>query len=324
MERKHIIYNLESLHNFVDYGIEIPLLNHRVLKTVNFLEQNFQYSETLIQPASDEDLLLAHTPGFIERIKVEPERVVQETYELINADGSFNRFDPEQAKLPLLDFINKGRLHVAGTCLAAELALESGFAYHLGGGMHHAMSGQSGGFCLFNDIVIAARKLIRNDLINKIVVIDLDCHKGDGTAEITKNDEDIFTFSIHMANGWPLDGSKYIENGDLNPSFIPSNCDTPIGHDSNYQKSLEISLDTFLSKDFDLAIIVHGVDVFAEDELESSSGIKLTTDEVLERDLYIYNRLSALAIPQAWCLGGGYGAKIHELYIQFLKEILEN
>ncbi|MFT6631445.1 MAG: acetoin utilization deacetylase AcuC-like enzyme [Bacteriovoracaceae bacterium] len=320
---KKIIYNLDSLHNFSDYGISVPLLNNRVINTVNALKEKYHLEELDFAPVSNEDLLLVHTSGYIERVENEPDNVVKDGYELVNSDGSFNRFNPSEQRLPLNDFINKAKLHVAGTYLATLEALDSGFAYHIGGGMHHAMSSKPSGFCLFNDIAFSARKIIKGGKAKKVLVIDLDCHKGDGTAQITQNDESIYTFSIHMKNGWPLVGDKFDEEGKLNQSFIPSSCDVAISSTDNYLEKLNSALNITLEQNFDLAIVIHGVDVHMSDGLPSSEGIKLTTEELLERDLIVYNRLVASKTPQAWCLGGGYGEEVHKLYIQFLEEILE-
>jgi acetoin utilization deacetylase AcuC-like enzyme len=321
--KKTIIYNLKSLHNFSDYGIDIPLLNNRVIDTVRVLKEKYSLVELDFKPATNDDLLLAHTSDYIEKVINESDNVVKEAYELVNTDGSLNRYEPKNQQLPLSDFIVKAKLHVAGTYLTCEEALRSGFAYHLGGGMHHAMSGHPAGFCLFNDMVISARKLIQSGKVRKVLVIDLDCHKGDGTAEITKNDQSIYTYSIHMESGWPIDGNKFDEKDEMNPSFIPSNCDVPVSNSDLYIETLEESINKILEMSFDLAIVVHGVDVHEKDGLSSSSGIKLSSKQVLERDLFVQNRLVASNLPQAWCLGGGYGPEVHNLYIQFLEKILE-
>lgn len=319
---RNLIFNLDSLHNFADYGIEIPLLNQRVLKTLQFLKENYLVRESQYPLISDQDILLAHTEKYLTQIKLTPETVVMNTYELISADGSYNRFNPTNAKLPLSDLIDKAKMHIAGTYLSAKSALFGNFSYHLGGGMHHSMSYRPGGFCMFNDLVIAAKKLQDENLISKVVIIDLDCHKGDGTAEITQNDESIKTFSIHMANGWPIDKDSKLIDGSINPSFIKSNLDIGVENSKNYLDKLVEGLDKILNEPFDLAMVVHGVDVYEDDALESSSLIQLSKSEVLERDLLVFNRLSALKIPQSWCLGGGYGSKTFELYVQFLKKTL--
>lgn len=313
MIKDHIFYNQNSTHVFTDYGIQIPLLNERIAETVSALAlSSRQFPEITI-----EDLALAHSKEFIERVENDPVRFVEETYELVDEAGNYNRYDPSTAKKPLTDFIEKAKLHVGGTYLAAKKSLNTGFSYHLGGGMHHAMSMKPGGFCMFNDIVIAIRKLQKQKLIKKAAVIDLDCHKGDGTAEITKDDESITTLSIHMKNGWPLDGDP------VGPSFIPSNYDIPIGESQDYMALLEEGVKELMKEKFDLVIVVHGVDVWEHDALPSSAGIKLTKAQILERDLFVHKTLNSFNLSQAWCLGGGYGAGISELYIQFISTLMD-
>ena len=309
-----IIYNLQSIHRFTDYGIKIPLLNERVLETITCLGQKYEIEESIYEPISIIDLALAHDKEFINRVKNDPAGVVKQTYELVDENGNYNRYDPTLTKRPLEEFILKARLHVRGTYICARKALESGFCYHLGGGMHHAMSFKPGGFCMFNDLVISLRKLQKNGKIKKAAIIDIDCHKGDGSAQITKEDDSIKTFSIHMKDGWPLD------NKDNHDSFIPSDLDIPVDNSTNYLQLLKKGLTDFLKKncDIDLALVVHGVDVWEKDVLPSSSGIQLSSSEVLERDLFVYSSLKQLDIPQAWCLGGGYGEGVSELYLQFL------
>ena len=263
---------------------------------------------------------LAHLDEFINRINFDPDKLVQETYELIDKNGDYNRYDPNSSTRPLIDFVTKARIHVQGTYLAAKKSLENHFCYHLGGGMHHAMSSRPGGFCMFNDIVIAIRKLQKEKMISRTAVIDLDCHKGDGAAEITKDDSSIKTFSIHMQDGWPLVMDA------LSESLIPSDLDVPISVDNseNYLKVLKENLDLFLKKKFDLVLVVHGVDVWEHDALPSSDGIKLSKEDILKRDTYVYQLVKEQGIPQAWCLGGGYGSGVSELYLQFLRMVANN
>ena len=179
---KYIVFNLKALHNFQEYGIEIPLLNSRVLKTLAGLsiqEESFPSQWDVIK---EQDLLLAHTSSYVHKVKTSPDEVVYTTYELKKNDGSFYRYHPQQRQKPLSNFIKKAQLHIAGTYIAAKKALSQNFCYHLGGGMHHAMSSRPGGFCMFNDLVIAVRKLQKEELLQNVLIVDLDCHKGDGTA----------------------------------------------------------------------------------------------------------------------------------------------
>lgn len=311
----YITYIGGTLQNYPDYGIEIPMMNSRVLQTLDALEDKWGYpsKEIISYPERAFDLLKdVHSPAFLEKIKSEPENVVLKTYELIDSDGNFHRYNPKKASRPLSEFINKAYLHILGTLMSGEKALSSGFCYHLGGGMHHAMSDSPGGFCMFNDIVVTIKELQRKGSISKALVIDTDAHKGDGTAEITQNDLDISTYSIHMKEGWPLDGSSP-------KSHIPSNCDIPVSLEDPYLEIHEKALESFLdSYQGDIAIVVHGADVYEHDALESSAGIKLTLEECLKRDQMTFHALKKRDIPQVWVMAGGYGSRSHEVFSNFI------
>lgn len=314
-----VIYTSQSLQSYKDYGIGIPMLNERVTKTFDFIKDKYAITETpfeLLNEYGQEVLQRAHTKSFLQKVKDSPDEVVLRTYELIKEDGSYHRYDPSEAKKPLSDFIDKSMMHVNGTILACKSALELGVSYHLGGGMHHAMSDGPGGFCMFNDIVIAIRTLQKEGRIKKAMVIDMDAHKGDGTAEVSYGDETIRCFSIHMKEGWPL--TKDDKSG---PSFTPSDLDVPVSPEDDYLKIFKEEVSHFV-QECDLAIVVHGADVYEKDELESAELIKLTKEQVLERDAFIHKLLSSQNIPQAWVMAGGYGRYVHEVFTAGLDHIL--
>ena len=180
------------------------------------------------------------------------------------------------------------------------------------------MKDRGRGFCLVNDIIIAARHMQKEHNLKNIWVIDVDAHKGDGTAAIAKDDPSIITLSAHMKNGWPLDMGDGSEDWHL-----PSDIDIPISPDENYLELLSSGLDklkTFTKAD--LCIVIQGSDPYEKDELESSVLLKLTSDQMLERDKLVFNFLNDLGIPQAYVMAGGYGSCAHEPYIKFLKSLL--
>lgn len=317
---KSLIYFPQVSHSYHEYGIGIPLLDERVLKTFDYISNKFSFvksSDPTTVELSINDFKLAHEDEFVEKILSDPDTVVKQTYELINEDGSYNRYDPSQAIRELSDFVDKALIHVKGTYLAARSSLDNNFCYHLGGGMHHAMSFRPGGFCMVNDIVISLRKLQSEKLVKEAIVIDMDAHKGDGTAQITKDDDSISTFSIHMENGWPLD-----KEDKSDPSFTASSCDVGVELEDDYLKIFKKKIVSFSSIKADIACVVHGADVYEKDGLESSSLIQLTKEQVLERDLFIYNHLKERGIPQFWVMAGGYGEHAHEIFTQFLDSVL--
>ncbi|MEH0860978.1 hypothetical protein [Halobacteriovorax sp. DPLXC-1] len=313
-----IFYMEDSLGSYLDYGIGVPLKDERVTKILDNFKDNPSLERRRLTKFKLSDLLLAHTDRFYMRAVGDSTNLVLQAYELINDDGSFHRYEPDSAKRPLKDFIMRALAHCEGTYLAAENALESGFSYHLGGGMHHAKSSEPGGFCLFNDIVIAIRKLQKEKGLGKCLVIDMDAHKGDGTAEILKDDKTIDCLSIHMKDGWPLDNPDK-----TNSSFIPSTWDIPVTADDNYLEKLEKVKD-LISDKYDLCIVVQGADVYEKDILESAKGIQLSLEECLKRDLFMKNFLEERKIPQAWVMAGGYGDEVYRVFLQFLQNTFKN
>jgi acetoin utilization deacetylase AcuC-like enzyme len=312
------IYNKDTQLNLIEYGIEIPLLGKRGRLVFEYIKKNFKNNQIIQQDiinCSKENLLLAHSPEFIESILSDPTLDLLKTFELIAEDGSYNRYNPSLAINTLDHLVQRILKQIGGTILTCEHALKSNFAFHIGGGLHHAMTDTGRGFCLVNDIVIAARFMQKKYNLNNILVIDVDAHKGDGTAQITKTDNSITTFSIHMKDNWPMDTGIPDD-----PWFIPSDVDIPVTNDDNYIKKLELGLKKL--KDFptpDLCIVVQGSDPYEHDELESSNQINLTLEKMLERDKLVYNHLKDRLIPQAYVMSGGYGLKAHEPYIEFLK-----
>jgi acetoin utilization deacetylase AcuC-like enzyme len=211
---------------------------------------------------------------------------------------------------------------VASSVQCCRIALEHKFCFAFRGGMHHAQQNYGAGFCLLNDIVIAIRKLQAERRIKTAWVIDTDAHKGDGTAALTRGDDSITTLSIHMARGWPLDGDPYDREGNLNPSFIPSDIDIPIarGEDKYYLSRLKeglIQLERLPPPD--LAVVVYGADPYEKDELASTADMKLSLAQLKKRDLIVYNFLEDRYIPRAYLMAGGYGQDCWKVYAQFLE-----
>ena len=177
--------------------------------------------------------------------------------------------------------------------------------------MHHAMSFVGQGFCLLNDLVVALRVLQREGAIVRALIIDVDAHKGDGTAQITQGDDSIYTVSLHMAEGWPLVGGHYSE------SSLPGDCDRPIRDSRDYLPILRQTLSE-LDSNFDLCLVLQGADPFELDQLASAQNLALTLGEMLERDQLIHRWLGERTIPQAYCMGGGYGQETWRVYLNYL------
>lgn len=323
-----IIYQPSISFNLVDFGIEVPLLDQRADLTYQQLCQSHPNKswETKfdIQNLQKSDLLRVHDNKFIEEIYQDPKKCIENCYELKDREGNYNRYTPENQ---IKDFSELVQTHLAlSWCSykAMDLALQSKFQYFLSGGMHHAMSFGPRGFCLVNDIVIGVKKLISENKIKTAWIIDVDAHKGDGTAELTKDDSHIVTLSIHMKNSWPLENRDQIDIDD--PCLISSDVEIELdkNQEDKYIESLNKGLYKLSSiiKKPDLVIIVNGADPYIEDSLPSTLDLQLSLGQMLERDLLVYNFLKQRDIPQCYLMAGGYGENVHKVYYQFLNQII--
>ena len=327
-----IIYRENQPPLLSDYGIEVPMLKGRAEKVKEELEKSFGtgvFTDTISSPLMDVDFARVHTGEFLKRCESHPSRVIEETFELINPDGSYHRYNPTNAKKNLATLVPLFKASCADSYLCMTEAFKKKFSYFLGGGYHHALSSRGRGFCLLNDIMIGARKFQKEILNGPIWVIDIDAHKGCGTAEISENDETIQTLSIHMKNGWPLDSKKFDSEGGLYPWFIPSTVDVEVESHSEerYLDLLEEGLNALEEKSHTLpvlCIVVDGSDPYEGDALPSADLLKLTKEQCLKRNLLVYNFLKKRNIPQAYLMSGGYGEKNWIIHYQFISHVIND
>jgi acetoin utilization deacetylase AcuC-like enzyme len=188
----------------------------------------------------------------------------------------------------------RSRRAVAGTVLTARAALKTGIACNTAGGSHHAFPGHGAGYCIFNDVAVAARLMQREGLARRVLVVDLDVHQGDGTAAALAGDPSIFTFSIHCGVNFPARK----EASDLDIALEPGT------GDAAYLAALETHLPPLFDEVRpDLVIYVAGVDTHGDDRL----GKLALTDRGLEnRERYVLAACAARRVPVATVLGGGY------------------
>jgi acetoin utilization deacetylase AcuC-like enzyme len=331
-----IIYSEEYRGGFEQYGILIPVRDSKFRRTFAELKahpvlgprREQWHLEQSGQPITREDLLRAHTEGYVQRLfSDELEAEIIRTYELVDSRGKYYRYDPGKATRPLRALLERAMYNIGGVYQCCRVALERGFCYYFGGGAHHAQPDHGKGFCLLNDIVIALRKVQAEGLIGNAWVIDVDAHKGDGTAVITRGDESIRTLSVHMAHGWPLDEAEFDDAGRRNPSFTPSDVDIPVesGQEREYVPRLEQGLNRLVKLSSpDLALVVSGADPYEHDELPSSRLLRLSKRQMMERDTLIYSFLKLRSIPAAYLMSGGYGEKTWEVYYQFVEWALRD
>ena len=196
---------------------------------------------------------------------------------------------------------HRTRIAIGGTILAAKLALEYGCACNTAGGTHHAFPNYGSGFCIFNDLAIASRVLQHQGLVNKILIVDLDVHQGDGTACIFQEDDSVFTFSMHCEANFP--GRK--QQSDLD---VP----LPIGlDDDGYLQILASHLSELLTQvKPDLVLFDAGVDTHVSDRLGKLS---LTDWGIYRRERMVLSTCKAEGYPVASVIGGGYGKDMSAL-----------
>ena len=330
-----ILYDPTLPASLEAFGIQIPISNSRTTRAYEALRRHPVLTQQLDQlhhkhiteKLGREDLLRVHAKKYVDQLYSDQlVQAITSTYELLDADGRYHRYAPEQATLPLSGLFERIVRKAAGTVQCARLALDNGFCFSFAGGMHHAHFDHGSGFCLINDIVIAIRKLQAENKIARVWIIDVDAHKGDGTAALTANDATITTLSIHMASGWPLDGPATLADGRPNPVFIPSDIDIPVesGEENRYLDRLESGLNQLAQTGpADLAIVEWGADPYEKDELPSAAKLKLSLAQLLARDQMIDNFLSQRGIPAAYLMAGGYGDAVWEVFAQFLIWALE-
>jgi acetoin utilization deacetylase AcuC-like enzyme len=313
-----------------EYGIAIPISPSAVALTLERLMAEPRFGprrEEWLQPAPEEPLSrelveLVHAPEYVDRLfGEEAEQEVIKTYELIDRQGHYHRYDPRHGHRPLAEMVTYALITTAGSVMSCERAVAEGSCFFLGGGMHHAKRDTGDGFCLVNDPVIAARASQAKGIASRVWIIDLDVHKGDGTAALTAEDPTIRTLSIHMARGWPMDRPRKLPDGTLHPSHVPSDVDIPVdvNEEDAYLPLLAHGLEELEGFGLpDLALVLYGADPYERDELPSSGGIRLTLRQMMERDQLVYGFLKDRAIPRAYVKAGGYGNHAWEPLTQFL------
>ncbi|MEX2520798.1 MAG: histone deacetylase [Paracoccaceae bacterium] len=186
------------------------------------------------------------------------------------------------------------RLSSAGTLLAARLALEHGLALNAAGGSHHAARAYGSGYCVFNDVAVAASALLAEGVIRRAIVLDLDVHQGDGTAHIFADDPRVFTVSIHAAKNFPARKAR-------------SDIDAPLpdgAEDDAYIAALDEVLERLEDQRADIIFFNAGVDVVAGDRL---GRLALSAAGLRRRDARTLSWARARGAPIVGVLGGGYG-----------------
>lgn len=237
-------------------------------------------ANTYSPDAADAALLsCVHTPGYIASF----------------LNGTIDAKALRRIGLPWSEGLTRRtRRAVGGTLLTARLALEHGLACNTAGGTHHAHPGFGSGFCIFNDIAIAARTLVDEGNVSRVLIIDLDVHQGDGTAAAFAGDPRVFTFSMHCESNFPF--RKTAGDRDVG---LPDGM-----QDEEYLRCLEAELPPLIEQvQPELVIYDAGVDVYAGDRL---GRLQVSLEGIYERDLYVLRECQRREVPVAGVIGGGY------------------
>jgi acetoin utilization deacetylase AcuC-like enzyme len=243
--------------------------------------------------ASDGELALAHTPGYIDAV----------------AQGTLSAAQQREIGFPWSErMVERARRSVGATIAAARSALAQGVAANLAGGTHHASADKGSGYCVFNDVAVAARLMQaeshrRQRSLLRIVVIDLDVHQGNGTASIFADDPTVFTFSMHGERNFPFRK----EQSDLDVD-LPDGC-----ADAAYLDALDQALAAVWRAHRDaapgLAFYLAGADPHEGDRL---GRLKVSAAGLAERDRRVLAALRVRRIPVAMSMAGGYGKDIDD------------
>jgi acetoin utilization deacetylase AcuC-like enzyme len=257
------------------------------------------------EPATWDELALVHTQEYLSKLR----------------DGTMTAEDVAQLELPWSrEMVDAFRTMVGGTIQAARFACgldagsrksdvrstanvklqtsDSRLAVHIGGGLHHAFPNHGEGFCPFNDVAVAARVLQRRG-IERVAVVDLDVHHGNGTAFIFESDPRVYTFSMHQQHNYPM----WKPRGTLDIGL-------PDGtHDATYLRELERALPEVIAHRPQCAFYLAGADPYEDDQL---GGLRLTQEGLRRRDRLVIDAVRAANVPLVIVLAGGYARSVDD------------
>ena len=236
-------------------------------------------------PCSDETLKRAHSEKYIKDIK----------------NKTLDKNGVKKIGFPLVDsVVQRSLVATGGTVLAAKLSVNNGLACNTAGGSHHANFDGGAGYCVFNDVAVAAQYLLDRELAKRILIIDLDVHQGNGNSDIFKNNRNVFTFSMHSKSNYPA--KKSISDLDVE---LEDNIE-----DLEYIKLLKIYLSQLNKENFDFVFYIAGVDIHFNDRLGK---LKVSDEGIRSRDEIVIENFFSKNIPLCGVLGGGYNKDFNKL-----------
>jgi acetoin utilization deacetylase AcuC-like enzyme len=282
--------------------MELPVVNHKDYfakigddhkfpinkfgELANYLTQNKIVNKFHKPTAcSFETLSYAHSKNYILDIK----------------NKTLSKEGVKKIGFPLVDsVVQRSLVATGGTVLASKLAINYGISCNTAGGSHHASYDAGAGYCVFNDVAVAAHYLLNRGLANKILILDLDVHQGNGNSEIFKYNKSVFTFSMHSKTNYPAKKS----NSDLDVE-LEDNLE-----DSEYIKTLKHYLNELNQENFDFVFYIAGVDIHFNDRLGK---LKISDEGIKLRDELVVENFFSRRIPFCGVLGGGYNKDFNKL-----------
>ncbi len=196
--------------------------------------------------------------------------------------------------------VRRSFVATGGTVLASKLAINFGLACNTAGGSHHANFDGGAGYCVFNDVAVAAKYLLNRGLANRILIVDLDVHQGNGNSDIFKDNRNVFTFSMHSKSNYPA--KKSLSDLDVE---LEDNTE-----DKEYLDILKFNLANLNDENFDFVFYIAGVDIHYNDRLGK---LKITDQGINLRDSIVIDNFFSKRIPICGVLGGGYNKDFNKL-----------
>jgi acetoin utilization deacetylase AcuC-like enzyme len=274
-----------------DYDLNLgehvfPSQKYRLIRD-RLLADKFAAAEDFVapEPASDDDILAVHDAAWVHRLRT----------------GTLTYYDILKLEIPYSrKMVDAFWLAAGGTTLAARLALADGIGFNVGGGFHHAFPDHGEGFCAIHDVAVAIRRLQKDGLIRRALVVDCDVHHGNGTAAIFASDSSVFTLSIHQLDNYPAEKP-------------PSDLDIDLADETGDQEYLErlraACVPAIAGFEPDLLVYVSGADPYFQDQL---GGLSLTLEGLKARDRLVFSAALMQRVPVAVALAGGYAVDLND------------
>lgn len=265
-------------------GHRFPMAKYRLLRE-RFADHP-PFSLALPPATTDSQLGLAHAGEYIEKVKT----------------GTLSPLEIRRIGFPWSPaMVERSRRSTGASVAAGRAALEEGVAANLAGGTHHAFADSGQGYCVFNDVCVAARVLQEEGRVRQVLVVDCDVHQGNGTAEIAKEDPSLFTFSMHCDRNYPF--RKAESDFDL---ALPEGTG-----DQTYLAQLELALHQIeIACQPELVFYLAGADPFEHDRLGLLS---LTKAGLRERDRLVFEFFERRGVPVAIAMAGGYAPQLKDI-----------